>query len=102
MRGKKIAWVIICLVIAVCVFLGFRRGATEALFDAIDRESVHDVQKAIDCFADVNGERHGVLGAVIAESNATPLIQACKKGNFEIIMLNFNFNYGKIAKVQKN
>ena len=87
MRGQKITLVIICILIAIFVLLGLRRGATKALFDAIDRESVHDVQKAIDCFADVNGERHGVLGAVIAESNATPLIQACKKGNFEIVKI---------------
>lgn len=73
---------IIIISISSCRFV-FR----QQLFYAIENNDLHMLKRAISCGADVNKPRYPVDSWWLAEfsDNPTPLMQACKTGNIEIM-----------------
>lgn len=84
---NRIAILIVLIVLVVTVFLLNRHLQTCNLFSAIDSGNYNKAKSAIDFGAAVNGYKYLVYIPDVVMMNPTPLVQACKVGNEEIIKL---------------
>ena len=84
---KRMIVVTVALILLIALFSINRRLQTESLFKSIDAGDYDAATMAIDFGANVNGYKHVANIPALVMMNPTPLVQACKVGNEEIIKL---------------
>lgn len=75
------------LLIGLLVYICNSFWQNRVLFNAIERNDYEEARTAIESGAFLNTSRHILAIPELVMTNPTPLITACKKGNYEIVNL---------------
>lgn len=85
MRRKHIVFLL--AIALMCGFIANRRIQTSFLFEAIEEMDYNAAQVAIKRGANVNGHKHVIYIPDVVLMNPTPLVQACKVGDRQLVEL---------------